>query len=163
YFRFVQLTPGYTAAAQAISAASVGMTNMPHAPTVSAGVIPNINIGGFTGALFGSGSYSWSPYNRWFFVPSVTTSHGRHSIRYGGEISCEARGNVAPGNAYGTWTFGQALTQQATDHASTTNGGTDTYMGVASLLLGMPTSGSIDNNASYYISRPYFAGYIHDD
>ena len=79
YFRFVQLTPGYTAAAQSITAASVGMTNMPHAPTVSAGVIPNINIDGFTGALFGSGSYSWSPYNRFFLIPSVTWTKGRHT------------------------------------------------------------------------------------
>ena len=163
YWRFTQLTPGYTAAAQAITAASVGMTNMPHAPTVSAGVIPNINIGGFTGALFGSGSYSWSPYNRWIFTPSVTHTKGSHALRFGMEASYEARGNVAPGNAYGSWTFGQALTQQATDHASTTNGGTDTYMGVASLLLGMPTSGSIDNNTSYYISRPYYAFYAQDD
>jgi len=163
YWRFTQLTPGYTAAAQAITAASVGMTNMPHAPTVSNGVIPNINIGGFTGALFGSGSYSWSPYNRWIFTPSVTHTKGAHALRFGAEISYEARGSVSPGNAYGTWTFGQGLTQQATDHASTTNGGTDTFMGVASLLLGMPTSGSIDNNTSYYISRPYYAFYAQDD
>ncbi len=163
WFRFVQLTPGYTAAAQGITAASVGMTNMPHAPTVSTGVIPNINIGGFTGALFGSGSYSWSPYSRFFLTPSVTWTKGAHTFQFGGEASYEARGNVAPGNAYGTWTFGQALTQQATDHASTTNGGTDTYMGVAALLLGMPTSGSIDNNASYYITRPYYAFYAKDD
>lgn len=169
YFRFTQLTPGYTAAAQAITAGSVGMTNMPHAPTVSNGVIPNINIAGFTGALFGSGSYSWSPYNRWIFAPSVSNTRGKHALRFGMEVSYEAKGNVAPGNAYGTFEFGQSLTQQATDHASTTNGGTDTYLGVASLLLGMPisqgntTAGSIDNNASYYISRPYYGFYAQDD
>lgn len=169
FWRFTQLTPGYTAAAQSITAASIGMTNMPHAPTVSSGVIPNINIAGFTGALFGSGSYSWSPYNRWTFTPSVTHVSGKHSFRFGGEVSYEAKGNVAPGNAYGTFEFGQSLTQQATDHASTTNSGADTYLGVASLLLGMPTSqgnttaGSIDNNTSYYISRPYYAIYAQDD
>ena len=77
--------------------------------------------------------------------------------------SYEAKGNVAPGNAYGTLTFGSGLTQQASDHASTTNGGTDTFLGLASFLLGVPTSGSIDNNASYYISRPYYSGYAQDD
>ena len=51
--------------ARAITAQSLGMTNMIHAPTVPDSVIPNINIGGFTGPLFGSGSFSWSPYNRW--------------------------------------------------------------------------------------------------
>jgi len=163
YFRFVQLTPGYSDQARQITPQSIGMTNMIHAPTVSDSVIPNINIGGFTGALFGSGSFSWSPYNRYIFNPSVTWSRGKHSIKYGFEYNLEARGTTAPGNAYGTLTFGSGLTQQATSRASTTNGGADAFMGVASLLLGMPTSGSIDNNATSYISRPYYAGYIHDD
>jgi hypothetical protein len=136
---------------------------MPHAPTVSNGVIPNININGFTGNLFGSGSYSWSPYSRWIFTPSLTKTKGTHALRFGMEVSYEAKGNVSPGNAYGLWTFGQGLTQQATDHASTTNGGTDSFMGVASLLLGMPTSGTIDNNTSYYLSRPYYAFHAQDD
>jgi hypothetical protein len=163
WFRFVQLTPGYTTAAQGITAASVGMTNMPHSPTVSNSVIPNININGFTGNLFGSGSYSWSPYSRFFFNPTLSWTKNKHSLRIGGEWSYEAKGNVAPGNAYGLWTFGQALTQQATDHASTTNGGTDTYLGVASLLLGLPTSGAIDINTSYYLTRPFYAAFIQDD
>ena len=88
---------------------------------------------------------------------------GRHGLRFGFEMHYEAKGNVAPGNAYGTLTFGSGLTQQASDRASTTNGGTDTYLGLASFLLGVPTSGSIDNNASYYLSRPYYAGYMQDD
>jgi hypothetical protein len=163
YFRFVQLTPGYTAAAQAITPQSIGMTNMIHAPTVSSAAIPNISIGGFTGPLFGSGSFSWTPYNRWILTPSVTMTKGKHGLHFGFEYNYESRGNVAPGQAYGVFTFGSALTQQATGFASTTNGGVDTYMGVASLLLGMPTSGNIDNNATSYGSRPYYAWYAQDD
>ena len=152
YFRFVQLTPGYTEEAQSITPASVGMTGMIHAPTVDTSVIPNINIGGFASPLFGSGSFSWSPYNSWQLLPSLSWQKGRHSLRFGFEAHYEAKGNVAPGNAYGTLTFGSGLTQQASDHASTTNGGADTYLGLASFLLGVPTSGSIDNNASYYLT-----------
>jgi len=163
FFRFTQLTPGYTAGARAISAQSIGMTDLVPAPTVSQSVIPNINIGGFTGALFGSGSFSWSPYDRWIFNPSLSLTRGKHALHFGFEYSYETRGNVNPGNAYGTFTFGSGLTQQATSHASTTNGGTDTYMGIASLLLGIPTSGSIDNNATSYFSRPYYAVFAQDD
>jgi hypothetical protein len=163
YFRFVQLTPGYTAEAQSITPASVGMTGMIHAPTVSQSVIPNINIGGFASPLFGSGSFSWSPYNSWQFAPNLNWQHGRHSLRMGFEMHYEARGNNAPGNAYGSLTFGSSLTQQASDRASINNGGTDTFLGLASFLLGIPTSGNIDNNTSYYISRPYYAGYVQDD
>jgi hypothetical protein len=162
YFRFVQLTPGYTEEAQSITPASVGMTGMIHAPTVSTSVIPNINIGGFASPLFGSGSFSWSPYNSWQLLPSLSWQKGRHSLRFGAEVHYEAKGNVAPGNAYGTLTFASGLTQQESDRASTTNGGADTYLGLASFLLGIPTSGSIDNNASYYLSRPYYAGYVQD-
>jgi Carboxypeptidase regulatory-like domain len=163
FFRFVQLTPGYTAAAQSITPQSLGMTGMIHAPTVTKSVIPNINIGGFTGPLFGSGSFSFGPYNRWIFNPSLSLTRGKHSLRFGFETSYEARGNFSPGQAYGSFTFGSTLTQQATGHASTTNGGTDTYMGIASLLLGMPTSGNIDNNATSYFTRPYYAWYAQDD
>ena len=162
YFRFVQLTPGYTEEAQSITPASVGMTGMIHAPTVTTSVIPNINIGGFASPLFGSGSYSWSPYNSWQFLPSLSWQKGRHSLRFGFEAHYEAKGNVSPGNAYGTLTFGSGLTQQASDHASTTNGGADTYLGLATFLLGVPTSGGIDNNVSYYLTRPYYAGYMQD-
>ncbi len=46
WFRFVQLTPSYTSQAQAISAASLGMTDLKPAPTVTNSVMPEINIGG---------------------------------------------------------------------------------------------------------------------
>jgi hypothetical protein len=162
FFRFVQLSPGYTQEATEISAASVGMINMQHAPTVSEGVIPNINIGGYASPLFGSGSFSWTPYNSWQVLPTLSWQKGAHSLRFGFEVHYEARGNVAPGNAYGTLTFASSLLQQATDHANTTNGGADAFMGVASLLLGIPTSGSIDNNVTTYTTRPYYAGFVQD-
>ncbi|MEO7142019.1 MAG: carboxypeptidase-like regulatory domain-containing protein, partial [Bryobacteraceae bacterium] len=55
--RFIQDTPGYNDQALKIAPASIGMTGMIHAPTVSQAVIPNINIGGFSGPLFGNGSF----------------------------------------------------------------------------------------------------------
>jgi len=166
FFRFVQFTPGYTTDALAITPQSIGMADMIHAPTVSTAAIPNININGFTGPLFGSGSFSWSPYNSWQFTPSLTLTKGTHTLRFGVEYHYEAKGNVAPGNAYGTLTFGQNVaTQTAGTNFGTghTFNSTDTYMGIASLLLGTPTSGSIDNNATYYLTRPYYGVYVQDD
>jgi hypothetical protein len=160
FFRFVQLTPQYSDQARAISPQSLGMTNMIHAPTVSDSVIPGINIGGFTGTLFGNGSFTWQPYNRWIFTPSLSMTKGSHSLHFGFEYNYEARGQVAPGNAYGNFTFGAGLTQRATDR---TLNQTDQFLGIATMLLGMPTSGSIDNNTSYYISRPYYGWYAQDD
>lgn len=161
--RFVQFSPGYSDLARTISPQSLGMTGMIHAPTVTDSVIPNININGFTGALFGSGSFVWQPYTRYTFLPTLTWTKQSHTLKFGFEYGYEARGNVSPGNAYGTLTFGSGLTQQATSHASTTNGGTDSFMGIASLLLGIPTGGSIDNNVTTYMTRPYYAWFLQDD
>ena len=168
FFRFVQLTPSYTSQAQAITAASLGMTDLKPAPTVTNSVIPEVNIAGFTGTLFGSGgSYSWSPYNSWQFTPSLTVSHGRHTLRFGFEVHYEAKGNVAPGDAYGQFTFGSNLTNQAGNLVTPSNGHTflptETYNGIASLLLGIPTSADQSINASYYLTRPYYAVYAQDD
>jgi hypothetical protein len=160
WFRFVQLTPSYTEQALSITAASLGMTGLQPAPTVTNSVMPEINIGGFTGTLFGSGgSYSWSPYNSWQLLPSITLTRGKHSLRIGGEIHYEAKGNVAPGDAYGQFTFGN-ITSQASGHTFLS---TETYNGIASLLLGIPTSGDQAINASYYLTRPYYGLYFQDD
>jgi hypothetical protein len=160
FFRFVQLSPGYNTAAQAITPQSVGITGITDAPTVSTQQIPNISIGNITGPLFGSGSYSWSPYNSWDFTPSVTWTKGKHTIHFGFEMHYEAKGTVNPGNAFGSLTFTSTLTRQATDRSLTTNDGFDS---IATLLLGIPTAGSIDNNATSYFTREYYGGYIHDD
>jgi len=164
YFRFTQFNGNYSDAARRITPASIGMTQLQHAPTVSDSVIPSISIGGFTAPLFGptGDAFVFQPYNRWIFTPSITTTRGSHSLHFGFETNYEARGNVQPGPAYGAFTFGSGLTQQATDHASTTNGGVDSFMGVASLLLGMPTSGTIANNATAYLTRNYYAWFAQD-
>jgi len=123
-------------------------------------VMPEINIGGFTGTLFGSGgSYSWSPYNSWQLLPSLTLTRGKHSLRLGFEVHYEVKASVAPGDAYGQFTFGN-ITSQASGHTFLS---TESYNGIASLLLGIPTSGDQAINASLYLTRPYYGVYIQDD
>ncbi len=158
--RFIQLTPGYNDQAQQITAASVGLTGLIHAPTVSQSLIPNINLTNFSGPLFGNGSFSRAPYTSWQFTPSLSWNRNRHALHFGFEYHYESRGNFNPGQAYGSLTFGPALTRQATDRSTTS---TDQFLSVASLLLGIPTSGNIDNNATTYVTRPYYAGFAQDD
>jgi hypothetical protein len=164
YFRFVQLSPGYTSQALAISAKGLGMTNLNPAPTVSNSVVPNLTIGGFSGGnpavFFGSGSTSWSPYNSWQFTPNLTWIKGRHSMKMGVEYHYEARGNQNLGQAYGAFTFDSSWTRQQSTRNVLTN---DQYNSVASFLLGLPQSGNIDNNATSYNSRPYYGVYFTDD
>ena len=159
YFRFTQLTPGYNDQALQITPQSVGITGLIHAPTVGKAVIPNININGISGPLFGSGSINWQPYNSWQFLPNLSWTKGAHALHFGFEARYESRGIQSLGDAYGTLTFGSALTRQATDRSLTAS---DNF-GIASLLLGIPTSGSVSNNVTEYLSREYYAGYVQDD
>lgn len=164
YFRFTQYNGNFSDAARRITPASIGMTQMPHSPAVSDSVIPSISIDGFTSPVFGptGDSTTFAPYNRWILTPSLSWTKGKHSFHYGFETNYETRGNLGPGPAYGAFTFANTLTRQATDRASTTNGGTDTYLGIASLLLGMPGSGTVSNNATQYGTRNYYAWYAQD-
>ncbi len=75
------------------------------------------------------------------------------------EVHYEAKGNVAPGDAYGQFTFGN-ITSQASGHTFLS---TEAFNGVAALLMGIPTSGDQSINASYYITRPYYGFYAQDD
>jgi hypothetical protein len=159
FMRFVQLSPGYTSQAQAITPQSIGMTNMTEAPTVTNAQIPNISLTGFA-TFFGSGSYSWSPYNSWQFTPNLTWTKGRHAFKAGFEYHYEARGNVSLGQAYGSFSFDSTWSRQQSSKNVATN---DQYLSVASLLLGLPQSGNIDNNATSYYSRPYYGWYFDDD
>ncbi len=159
YFRFIQVTPGYNDQSLKITPQSIGMNNMIHAPTVTDSVIPNININGFSGPLFGSGSFTRQPYTSYDLIPSVNWTKGHHSLHLGFEFHYEARANSSLGNAYGTLTFGSPLTRQATDRSLTATDG----FGVASLLLGIPTSGQVDNNVTTYDTRQYYAGFVQDD
>jgi hypothetical protein len=163
-FRFTQYNGNYSDLARQITPASLGMTGLKSAPTVSDSVVPSISVGGFQSPIFGptGDERTFQPYTRWLFHPNITWTRGTHSLHAGWEFNYESRGNLGPGPAYGAFTFGSGLTQQATDRASTTNGGVDTYMGVASLLLGIPTSGTIANNASSYGTRQYYGWYIQD-
>jgi hypothetical protein len=158
--RFTQLSPGYNSQALGITPQSIGMTNMIHAPTVNTAVIPNISIGGMTGPLFGSGSYSWSPYTSWDLTPNVTWVRGKHTLHIGFEYRNEARGNVSLGNAYGAFTFNSDFTRQASGRSLVA---TDAFDSIAGILLGIPTGGNIDNNATSYDTRQYYAGYVQDD
>ncbi|HEY3038162.1 MAG TPA: TonB-dependent receptor, partial [Pyrinomonadaceae bacterium] len=84
---------------------------------------------------------------------------GRHTLRTGIELHYYTRGADSPGWSNGTFGFGTSWTQQFPDVQQNQSDGS----GVASLLLGTPTSGQIDWNASSYRTRPYYGFYVQDD
>jgi TonB dependent receptor len=86
-------------------------------------------------------------------------THGKHNIRIGFEFNYVMQGTNSTGSSNGSFTFGSSWTQQTKDQRQSATDGS----GVATLLLGYPTSGSISWNDNIYRTRPYYGVYIQDD
>jgi len=143
-----------------LTADKLGMTQLIHAPTFQQNTVPQITVGGYTQLFATAGTvFSWNTDNQWNLTPSLTLTRGRHAIRTGFEFHYYTRGADSPGWSNGTFGFGTGWTQQFPDVQQNQFDGS----GVASLLLGTPTGGQIDWNASSYRTRPYYAVYVQDD
>jgi hypothetical protein len=145
------------------TADELGMTQNFSAPTASKNVAPVIEMSSYS-QLFGlanSNSLEFNTYNQYDFAPSITMTHGKHTIHTGFEFIYVANGANNTGQNYGQFNFDQFWTQQLSDK----NQGQFDGSSVADLLLGYPTgNGSrVDNNAAFYRTRPYYAGYIQDN
>jgi Carboxypeptidase regulatory-like domain len=156
--RFVQTTPGYSDFST--NAKTLGMTGFTPSPSSPGDVAPSINLGNYSMPILSGGTaYSWNSYNQFNFTPSVTLTHGSHTLRGGFEVNYVTNGNVNTGSSNGIFTFNSTWTQQLPAlHQNATDGSS-----VASLLLGYPTGGSISYNDSQYRSRPYYGFYVQDD
>ncbi len=118
---------------------------------------PSINIDGF-GAL-GADSGRRNPTTYYSFSGVVSYLRGNHSIRFGSEYrilrECDApRGNVSPREEFGaSWTLGPLDNSPAAPIGQ----------GFASFLLGLPTGGWIDRNASFAQQSKYWSAFVQDD
>ncbi|MEK7407671.1 MAG: carboxypeptidase regulatory-like domain-containing protein [Acidobacteriota bacterium] len=118
---------------------------------------PEIAIDGYTSLGGGSGSRDVTT----FYSLSGTASHmrGNHSLRFGGEYRVLRQnvynyGNIAPRIDFGTlWTRGPMDNSTAAPIGQ----------GLASFLLGLPTAGGVDRNASFAEQSGYLGVFAHDD
>lgn len=158
--RFVQTTPGYSDLTLTATG-TLGMTKMIHSANSPGDLPPSISVGEYSGPLFGSSgnAYSWRAYDQWNFAPSLALTRGRHTVRTGFELNYVTEGTNATGVADGQFTFGTGWTQQLPARRQNATDGS----GVATLLLGYPTSGGIAWNDSIYRTRPYYGFYVQDD
>lgn len=139
------------------TADKLGIKKFPHAPTSSRKTAPRINLDLYN-AIIGN-AFSKGADNQFDFAPSLTQNRGRHTLHYGFEFVQAARSSGSLGRAHGEFSFSRFWTQQY----STRGQGTLDGNGVADLLLGLPGSGFIDHNDTFYRSWPYYAVYVQDD
>src|SRR5579872_390872 len=154
--RFTSYFPDGPPASQNITASALGIT-MPRPPTSPNDDAPQITLSSYSNII--GNSYTWSTNNQWDFAPSITHTSGKHTRRYGLEYVYAGVGTGDIGNANGLFGFTNGWTQQYADRNRNSSDGS----GIASLLLGLPNSGDIDYDDTFYRTWPYIAGYVQDD
>jgi hypothetical protein len=108
-------------------------------------------LGGVSGTLWATNTHTTAG--------TISNVRGAHTLRFGGELRAIFAtgynwGNIAPlYNASTTYTRGPYNTSAASAIGQ----------GLASFLLGVPTGGSISNNASYANHSKYMGFFVQDD
>ena len=101
---------------------------------------------------------NYTTFDTWSVQPNLNWVHGRHALKFGAEGRLYNRNNLQPGLASGTYAFGKNWTQANPLRADSTSGNE-----IATFLLGLPTSGSVDRNIAPSYQNLYYALFVQDD
>ena len=114
---------------------------------------------GYAGNAAPSGSYINQPYNTYQLFNSYTKVWGSHTLKFGGAALLQDFTSISWFNASGSYTFDTGSWVKATSAATApTLGGS-----IAQFLLGLPTSGTFDINATSKNDSWYNALFLNDD
>ncbi|MGI8785293.1 MAG: TonB-dependent receptor [Acidobacteriota bacterium] len=128
-----------------------------------------------TAALFGGASYfprfeinnfsalgdsvgGATTHNIYSFQPTLTRLFGNHSLRAGYDLRSYRENSFGPGHQAGRYDFDTNFTRGPLDNATGFVG-----QGLAAFMLGQPTGGLIDRNASRANQTLYHGVFIQDD
>ncbi len=126
--------------------------------------MPFIGFGGSCGSqtsfqCLGDNSASRDPSQSAQIFGDVVKVAGNHTLKVGADIRQYRLNNITFGNSAGSFTFGNGWVRASSSTSSTVSVGQD----LASFLLGLPTAGQYDVNASGFYYSYYFAGFVQDD
>jgi hypothetical protein len=175
--RFYESSPNSNYAQQP-SPTSIGLT-MPLPATTTRNIVPQFSVGDDWGtglvsgnAFFGN-NVNTDVTNNFAFNADFTKTHGRHTLEIGGEIDEFQFGGFPSGggNPNGSFGFGSGFTQYNphNEHCYQDTSGQCTATNdpngsaLASLYLGLPTSGGVDWIGSIMEGYPVYAAYFQDN
>ena len=118
---------------------------------------PVVTVDGFTQLGYGGGSSSSVYYHT--FAGTLTKTRGNHSLRAGGEYRLMRENAFAFGNVAPALDFQPGWTRGPLDNSPAAPIG----QGLASLLFGLPTGGSISVNASRAEQSSFSGLFLQDD
>ncbi|HWC00602.1 MAG TPA: TonB-dependent receptor [Bryobacteraceae bacterium] len=97
----------------------------------------------------------------WAIVPNITKLWRSHALRFGGDVRLVNWNSRELGYGMtGSYTFNNAFTRS---DPFTPASGNVSGSGMASLLLGIPASGSFGVSSPYSLRQYYYSGYFQDD
>ncbi len=120
---------------------------------------PEIVVGPYAGLGSSRGGGLNLPYDNFQLFTSVNKVAGQHSIKFGGDVRLIRRTRVDFGQSAGRFEFGTIWTRGPLDNSPGAPIGQD----LASMLLGLPTGGRWDINASESSQNWYLSFFVQDD
>ncbi|MCL5744687.1 MAG: carboxypeptidase-like regulatory domain-containing protein, partial [Acidobacteria bacterium] len=124
---------------------------------LSIAYFPIIAVDGY-GPL-GGGSLVRKAEDTHSILASVIRISGKHNIKVGIDTRIRRPNYFELANGGGRYSFTRAMTRGPDPNVVTANAG----VGVASLLLGSPSSGTVNSAAGFALQDFYYAGYVQDD
>jgi hypothetical protein len=123
--------------------------------------LPQMNISGYS-----TNGISGTPgpqYNRFYdYNGDVYHNLGNHELRVGVDFRQETR-SIHNGNSDGTFGFANTYLREYDDAGPNGNYNPGTLgLSWASFMMGLPTSATVSNNASYLVSNQFAAGFLQD-
>jgi len=97
--------------------------------------------------------------NTFYLQPSYTRTMGRHSLHAGYDARAYRENTLPTNSQAGSYSFANTYTKGPLDNSS----GAPVGQSLASMLLGLPTGGSIDRVATSANQALFQAGYLQDD
>ena len=119
--------------------------------------LPRIDVTGYSSLSVQN--QNWNPVDAHDFGLNATKIAGTHTVRFGMGYRIYKRNSTDLGNSSGLLTFGTNWTRGPFD----TSGASPIGQGMASLLYGLPSSGSLTIPANYAEQDKIFALYVQDD
>jgi hypothetical protein len=151
-------TAGNKLKAEGFDLASLGFPASTIAVFNGARYFPTFSPSGVASLSGGGGDFTAN--NTFFVQPTYTKAKGRHILNAGYDVRAY-RTNAMPANSdASSYTFGADYTKGPLDNSAA---GAGPAQGLASMLLGLPTNGSINRSASSAIQSFYQGFFVQDD
>lgn len=119
-------------------------------------VFPRIDFG--QASDFGDSGGDSTPFDTFQFFNSFTKISGKQTLKFGVDLRQLRESSNSFGNSSGLYTFGTQWTQAASNQAAAPLG-----QDYAAFLLGLPTGGNFQVNASRTQVSNYYSFFVQDD